>query len=402
MVTTFFAPMIVNILGAKCALFIGTLGYPVYALAIFFHQRLWAVVSGILLGMTAGLLWTSQGQLMMSYPDRDSVGKFVAIFWGIFNAGGLIGCVMSFVINLPHVAEGPDAVEGSSLSGSTYWTFFIIMLGGCVLSLFVLPLKQVTRVVDGSVEKIIARSNTAPEMDAMALVKQELSRTLSSFKRPQMLLFAPLFFYSNFFYAYHFGKIGVLYNGRTASMVSALYWVAQILGSFILQSFLDSNALSMKRRGYISFFAIFVYMVGSWIFGGYVQYDFEVSSNKQGLDFESQIRNPWASILCLFLWGFVDSFVQVWSYWMMSQISDVPEELACMTAFYKLWQNGGAFLSFLLDAFVPGFEPLQAYWTNVVLILCIVPPTMMAIRSVNKDAQNVAGKDVARTGVADV
>merc|ERR1712194_275141 len=106
------------------------------------------------------------------------------------------------------------------------------------------------------------------------------------------------------------------------------------------------------------------------------------------------IRNPWVSMLCLFLWGFVDSFVQVWSYWMMSQLSDVPEELSCMTAFYKLWQNGGAFVSFLLTAFVPGFTPVVAFWTNIVLIAITVPPTLMAIQHVNKlpkqDAKQVA------------
>merc|ERR1712110_1089098 len=102
-----------------------------------------------------------------------------------------------------------------------------------------------------------------------------------------------------------------------------LYWIAQIIGSFMLQACLDCK---------------------------------------------------WDSILCLFLWGFVDSFVQVWSYWMMSQETNEHGELACMAAFYKLWQNAGAFVSFLLAAFVPSFTFEVSYWVNVALIFIVICP----------------------------
>merc|ERR1719343_1549135 len=115
------------------------------------------------------------------------------------------------------------------------------------------------------------------------------------------------------------------------------------------------------------------------MFGGCVQYYYGVSSIKQALDFAGEMQSPIPAMICLFLWGFVDSFVQVWSYWIMGQLSDVPEELACMTAFYKLWQNAGAFVSFLLDAFVPGFTPLMSFRTNVMMMALTIPPTLMAV-----------------------
>ena len=61
-----------------------------------------------------------------------------------------------------------------------------------------------------------------------------------------------------------------------------------------------------------------------------------VSEAKQALDFAGDLRTPVPNMVCLFLWGFVDIFVQVWSYWVMGQLPDEPEELACFTAFYKL------------------------------------------------------------------
>merc|ERR1712093_229713 len=147
----------------------------------------------------------------------------------------------------------------------------------------------------------------------------------------------------------------------------------------MLQACLDCQRVSKKTRAYVTFIGIFVYMAFTWAFGGYIQYRYAVSGAKQGLDFDSEIRPPWDSILCLFLWGFVDSFVQVWSYWMMSQQTNEPGELACMTAFYKLWQNAGAFISFLLAAFVPGFTFEVSYWVNVALIIIVIFPTLLAI-----------------------
>merc|ERR1712228_280811 len=89
-------------------------------------------------------------------------------------------------------------------------------------------------------------------------------------------------------------------------------------------------------------------------------------------------RSPFPAMLCIFFWGFVDSFIQVWSYWMMAQLSDEPEELACYTAFYKLFQNGGAFVSFLLGL-MPGFSMYWDFWVNVALIAILICPTLCAI-----------------------
>merc|ERR1712039_900947 len=130
----------------------------------------------------------------------------------------------------------------------------------------------------------------------------------------------------------------------------------------------------------MSFAGIVAYVVVSWVFGGYIQYYFGVSSEKQALDFAGESRSPIPAMICLFVWGFVDSFVQVWSYWVMGQLSDEPEELACFTAFYKLWQNAGAFASFLMGVLIKNYE--IDYWVNIGLILMLIAPTFLAVRSI--------------------
>jgi len=53
------------------------------------------IAAGAILGVCAGLLWTAQGSLMLAYPTEGQKGKFIGIFWGIFNMGAVVGASVS-------------------------------------------------------------------------------------------------------------------------------------------------------------------------------------------------------------------------------------------------------------------------------------------------------------------
>jgi MFS family permease len=57
------------------------------------------IAAGAILGICAGLLWTAQGSLMLSYPTEIQKGRFISIFWSIFNLGGVIGASVSLGLN---------------------------------------------------------------------------------------------------------------------------------------------------------------------------------------------------------------------------------------------------------------------------------------------------------------
>jgi len=57
------------------------------------------IAAGVILGICAGLLWTAQGSLMLSYPTEIQKGRFISIFWGIFNLGGVVGASVSLALN---------------------------------------------------------------------------------------------------------------------------------------------------------------------------------------------------------------------------------------------------------------------------------------------------------------
>lgn len=104
-VVGFFAGTVTNVVGVRTALCFGGLGYCVYVSAFlcFNHtQNLgYVIFSGALLGCCAGVLWSAQGAIMMSYPPERLKGRYISWFWVIFNLGGVIGSLVSAMDTSP-------------------------------------------------------------------------------------------------------------------------------------------------------------------------------------------------------------------------------------------------------------------------------------------------------------
>lgn len=97
-VVGFFAGTIVNRLGVKWSMGLGGIGYVVYVSSYLCYKHTanlgYTVFAGALLGLCAGILWSAQGVIMMSYPQERLKGRYIAYFWIIFNLGGVIGALV--------------------------------------------------------------------------------------------------------------------------------------------------------------------------------------------------------------------------------------------------------------------------------------------------------------------
>jgi MFS family permease len=98
-VVDFFAGTVTNALGIRIALSFGGLGYCVYVSSYLCYNHTqnigYIVFAGLLLGCCAGILWSAQGAIMMSYPPEKLKGRFISWFWIIFNLGAVIGSLVS-------------------------------------------------------------------------------------------------------------------------------------------------------------------------------------------------------------------------------------------------------------------------------------------------------------------
>jgi MFS family permease len=98
-VVAFFAGTLTNRLGVNIAMALGGIGYSVYVSAYLCFKLTenhgYVIFAGTLLGCCAGILWSAQGVIMMSYPTEKNKGRYIAWFWVIFNLGGVIGGLVS-------------------------------------------------------------------------------------------------------------------------------------------------------------------------------------------------------------------------------------------------------------------------------------------------------------------
>jgi hypothetical protein len=110
-VVGFFAGTLTNVIGIKFALSFGGLGYCIYVASFlsYSHNQNYGftVAAGAIRGVCAGVLWTAQGAIMMSYPPEKSKGRFISWFWMIFNLGAVIGCLVCW-----RVREAPQNRDG--------------------------------------------------------------------------------------------------------------------------------------------------------------------------------------------------------------------------------------------------------------------------------------------------
>lgn len=75
--------------------------------------RWFLIFAGAILGVTAAMLWSAQGSIMMSYPLEKDKGKAFAIFWAMFQFGSFLGSVIALAINI-------RSGKLSAVSTSTY------------------------------------------------------------------------------------------------------------------------------------------------------------------------------------------------------------------------------------------------------------------------------------------
>lgn len=175
---------------------------------VFSHQTQgtdWFLIfAGGILGICAALLWSAQGSIMMSYPLEKDKGKAFGIFWAIFQFGSFIGAVIALAINIRSGGLG-------AVSTSTYIAFLVIIFIGMASTVLLLPPDKVIR-PDGSIVKIEASSTP----------REELANMVRVLKDWRMWALMPMFFASNYFYAYQGAVNAFYFDGATRAYLELM------------------------------------------------------------------------------------------------------------------------------------------------------------------------------------
>ncbi|KAG6005994.1 hypothetical protein E4U21_007487 [Claviceps maximensis] len=339
----FFGGTFINKLGVKYTLAFGGIGYCIYAASLLasVHADVPAfnIFAGVWLGLCAGLLWTAQGTIMISYPHEHEKGHYFAWFWGIFNMGAVIGSLIPLGENI-HVKTNTTVSDG------TYIGFIVLMFCGAILALFLCNAGDIVR-KDGS--RVILKKNPSWQSELLGLWE-----TLRF--EPFIILLFPMFFSSNWFYVYQQNAVnGARFTTRTKALNSLLYYLAQIIAAWITGVMVDIQGVRRSLRAKVTWVVLVVFTFALWG-GGYAyqkDYTRETVDEKLNPDYTP---TDWTSpgyvgpMFLYIFYGFYDAVWQACIYWYMGALSNSGRRLANYVGFYKGIQSVGAAVMANLDA----------------------------------------------------
>lgn len=303
-VVGFFAGTFANRLGIKLTLSFGGLGYCIYAASFLCYshkQNLGFVVfAGAFLGVCAGLLWTAQGAIMMSYPPEEYKGRYISWFWIIFNLGAVIGSLIPLGQNVNN-QSGP-------VTDGTYAAFIVLMFFGAILALFLCNADRVLR-EDGSSVILMKHPSWQSEFKG-------LWETLAY--DPWIISLFPMFFASNVFYTYQTNIMNAAYfNTRTRALNNVLYWAAQIFGAVIFGYALDFGGIRRSLRAKIALSALFALTLAIWG-GGWAYQSKQAARGDEigdGVDWTDGGEKYIGPMFLYLFYGLFDACWQTSIYW---------------------------------------------------------------------------------------
>ncbi|XP_068635413.1 UNC93-like protein 1 [Aristolochia californica] len=328
---------IYNILGPRLTLFSGCLTYVLYAGSFLYYNhyqhQAFAIVSGAILGVGAGLLWAGQGAIMTSYPVPARRGTYISLFWSVFNMGGVIGGLIPFALNY-------NRIEAKSVNDGTYIGFMCFMFAGAILSLAILHPSKVVR-DDGTRATNIKYSS----------VSTEAVEILKLFRNWKMRLIVPAAWASNFFYTYQFNNVNaVKFSLRTRGLNNVFYWGAQMIGSVAIGYVLDFSFKSRRTRGIVGIIAVAVLGTAIWGGGLAFQLNYTHDDLPKKLDFKKSGSEYAGPFVLYFCYGLLDAMFQSLCYWVIGTLADDSETLSRYSGFYKGIQSAGAAVAWQVDS----------------------------------------------------
>lgn len=167
---------------------------------------------------------------MLAYATEKTKGRYIALFWSIFNIGACSSCLfanseqnvahMNFcwliVGSIIPMATNWNLPAAKAASGSTYIAFLVLNLVGLVIALFL-----------SNPQNVILPNGRAAQSPRQPTWLSEFKGLIFALRtEPIVLLLFPFFLSSNWFYAYQFNAINGsgYFDIRGRSLNNLLYW----------------------------------------------------------------------------------------------------------------------------------------------------------------------------------
>ncbi|KAI8262575.1 hypothetical protein K4K56_005857 [Colletotrichum sp. SAR 10_98] len=326
-ITCLTGSIIANRFGLKATFAFGTMGYAVYSAALYTNNRYgteWFIyVGSAACGITAGLFWAAEGAIMLSYPEPENRGKYLAYWLCYRNSGSILGGVINLAFNYQGKRIG-------KLDWRTYIVFVVLQCLGPLVALLLSPPDKVVR-RNGTRVQIVERISDSAEL-------KELGRLML---RKEFLLVTPFFIYVNWLLPYSSSYLSLYFTIRARALASLVSALAQIAGTAALGSFLDWKRLSLTTRARVSYAFLMALIGGCWIWGTVVQADY--AKHKPSLDWDdAEFGRGWALYI---MWQVNFALTYNFGYWLVGWMSRHPSDIVRYTSAARALESAGQCIS---------------------------------------------------------
>ncbi|KIW25919.1 uncharacterized protein PV07_09053 [Cladophialophora immunda] len=335
-VSSIAAGTILNIFGPRITLLAACTGYPVFNGAMWYFSEkghMWyPIFSGVYLGFTAGLLWTTSVSMSVGYPEEKHKGRWRAIQW-IFNlAGGTIGAAVALGISWNATTSGvPRAV---------YITFIVLQVFSLGFAALILPPAKLRRCDGTSIARFEQMST-----------RETIKLTLDALQDWRVLLLIPCMFTPEMLFPFQSTMNAYIFNLRTRTLNSLLNGLIQMPMTYFVAWILDNQRFGARRRRLM----IATAFVGTWFTGTYIAqtawlaaWDFDLTV--PGPDIDIHDKAYAGAIVIYLLYAALYGGFQGVVLYTLSTFTNDPRKTAALGGLYVGVLSAGTSVCFGLNA----------------------------------------------------
>ncbi|KAH8657863.1 major facilitator superfamily domain-containing protein [Xylariales sp. PMI_506] len=319
--------MMVNRFGYRIALIFGTAGYVIYSASLYTNNRygvVWFIYLGsAACGLSAGIFWATEGAIMLSYPEPEKRGRYLAYWLSYRNSGSILGGIINLAFNYQGKSTG-------KLDWRTYIVFVVLQCFGPAVALFL-----------SAPEKIVRRNGTRVQLTERISNADEFKGLLQVLKRKELLLILPYFFYVTWELPSISSYLSLYFSVRSRALASLISAVAQVVATLIFGAFLDWTQIDLNRRAKYGYIFMMTLIGGCWIWGTIVQKGY--SESRPALDWDdSGFGRGWALYIFLQI-NF--SLTYNFGFWLISFLAKEPKETARYMSIARAAEAAGQCIS---------------------------------------------------------
>ncbi|KAK7533803.1 major facilitator superfamily domain-containing protein [Phyllosticta citribraziliensis] len=358
------AGSILNFLKPKKTILLGSIGYPLYAGALWYYDKTahqwFPLTAGFILGFCAACLWTTSGFIQFAYAEESEKAMYITWQWVLTSSGSTVGALIAFGVN-------HDKTEVTGVTTAVWVIFLLIMGCAMVIATFcIVEPKDIVR-DDGTHIAIFKQPS----------FKEEMKGVLSVLLDKKIILLLPAMFVGEMCLALVSSINGHYFNLRTRSLTNLLFQFIMIPTPLAMAWVMDNKRIkSRRKKGMMGSLMMGVITMGAtvglliWI----IVNDIDANDPAPGIDWSDP---SFASGFILYLlFGIVYATFQICVQWTMSALTNDPVLCARYAGAFKGTVSLGMCVSFVMDS-----EGIS-YLTQTIIQLCLYAVGLVSLYGV--------------------